>query len=262
MSGPYLTTSAYRAVRDRLGERDLRLARHVAELRFVSGGQLARLCFADTTPRVARQGLLRLTQLRVLERLPRPIGGVRNGSAGFVYYLGVAGQRLAVEQGWTAKRRTRRSVVPGTLFVRHALAVSELHVRLIEAERQGDFDLLALDPEPTCWRTSGSLVLKSDSFVRLGFKDFEDSYFIEIDRGTEGSQTIETQLERYVAYYLSGHEQAERGVFPAVLWLVPDERRKGTIESCIEGLRSGRELFAVAAFDDALKALASPPSMT
>jgi Replication-relaxation len=262
MTRPYLTAMAYRAAVDQLGPRDLGVARYVAELRFVSGSQLARLCFGGTTPRAARQGLLRLTRLGVLERLPRPVGGVRAGSAGFVYCLGLAGQRLAIDLGWLPEHRTRRSLTPGMLFVRHALMVSELHVRLIEAERRGDFDLLALNGEPACWRKGGSLVVKPDSFVRLGFKDFEYSYFIEVDRATSGSRAIGSQIERYLAYYASGQEQAECGVFPLVLWLVPDERRADVIGSCIGRLRSGRELFRVAPFEAALAALASPPPMT
>lgn len=258
---PYLTATAYRTVRDQLGPRDVSLAQHVAELRYLTGGQLARLCFAGTTPRTARQGLLRLTRLGILDRLPRPVGGVRAGSAGFVYGLGFAGQRLATEQGWLPERRTR-SLAPGTLFVRHALAVSELHVRLIEAERRGDFDLLALDGEPACWRTDGSLVVKPDSFVRLGVGDFEYSYFIEVDRATSGSHAIGSQLERYVAYYASGREQAAHGVFPRTLWLVPDEHRADAIADSIGQLRNGRELFGVALFEAALDALASRPRMT
>src|ERR1700684_993385 len=256
MTRPYLTATAYRAVRGQLGPRDLSLARHIAELRFLSGGQLARLCFAGTTPRAARHGLLRLTRFGVLDRLPRAIGGVRAGSAGFVYCLGFAGQRLATEQGWLPERRTRRSLAPGTLFVRHALAVGELHVRLIESERRGNFDLLALDGEPACWRTAGSLVLKPDSFVRLGVGDFEHSFFIEVDRATSGSHAIGSQLERYVAYYASGQEQAEHGVFPRVLWLAPNERRGAMIEGCVGRLADAeRRLFAVALFSEAIQVI-------
>jgi hypothetical protein len=262
VSGPNLTATAYRAVRDRLSTRDLIVARHVTHLRYLSGGQLARLCFVDTTPHTARQGLVRVTRLGVLDRLPRPIGGVRAGSVGFVYYLGRAGQRLAVEQGWTAERRTRRSLVPGTLFVRHALMVSELHVRLIEAERRGDFDLLTLQSEPTCWRADGSLVLKPDSFVRLGIADFEYSYFIEIDRGTEGSQTISRQLKLYADYFASGREQAAHGVFPRALWLVPDERRKATIGECIKHQPAvAQSLFQIAVFERALEVMVPPPDL-
>ena len=170
----------------------------MSDLRFVSGAQLTRLHFSDgqdpaVNARAARRALLRLTHLDVLARLPRSVGGVRAGSAGFVYYLGLGGQQLATEHGWQPERRRRRSLVPGTLFVRHALQVSELHTLLVEADRSRRVELLELRAEPSCWRSFDGLgtqqpMLKPDSYARLGVGAFEDSYFFEVDRGTEGSR--------------------------------------------------------------------------
>src|SRR5512142_702059 len=179
MSAPYLTSARLAELAAQLSPRDLTVLRCVAELRFVSGAQLTRLCFAEAgkdrlaEARTARRTLLRLTRLDVLARLPRPIGGIRAGSAGFVYYLAPSGQRLASEQGWQPERRPRRSLSPGRLFLRHSLAVAELHVRLTEADRAGRFELLTLDNEPACWRqwhdrAGQQLRLKPDSYVRLG----------------------------------------------------------------------------------------------
>ena len=42
---------------------------------------------------------------------------------------------------------------PGLAFVRHTLAVTELYVRLREAERAGTLELLEFEPEPECWRS-------------------------------------------------------------------------------------------------------------
>jgi Replication-relaxation len=224
MSARYLTARAWAQVAPQLVERDLAVLKYVSDLRFVSGLQLTRLCFTDsadpsTNARSARRALLRLTRMGALERLPRSVGGVRAGSAGFVYRLGIGGQRLAIDRGWQPERRVRRARVPGTLFVRHALLVAELHTRLIAGDRQRRFELLELSCEPSCWRKLDGLatqpaVLKPDSYVRLGLGDYEDSYFLEVDRGTEGSRAIECQLNRYLAYHRSGREQAERSVFP------------------------------------------------
>jgi hypothetical protein len=265
MSRRYLTAATYREQAARLTERDLAVLKCVAELRFVSGSQLTRLCFNDShdqaaNARAARRALLRLTRLEALTRLPRMVGGVRSGSAGFVYYLGLFGQRLAVTRGWQPERRGRRSLTPGTLFVRHSLQVAELHTLLVQADRSRRIELLERCAEPVSWRPySGNgtpLILKPDSFVRLGLGAYEDSYFIEIDRGSEGSRTIERQLRAYLAYYQSGQEQAEHGVFPRVLWLAPDDRRANVIAACVQRLpASGRALFQVALFDQALSVL-------
>jgi hypothetical protein len=109
-----------------------------------------------------------------------------------------------------------------------------------------------------CYRTYDGLggqrvVLKPDSYVRLGLGPYEDSYFIEVDRGTEGSRALSWQLERYIAYHLSGAEQATRGVFPRTLWLTSTGERIGVIEDCVQRLPlDTRTLFAVAPFADAL----------
>jgi hypothetical protein len=211
---------------------------------------------------------LRLTRLGLLERLPRPVGGVRAGSAGYVYRLGLGGQRLAIERGWQPERRVRRSLTPGTLFVRHALQVSELHVLLTESDRSRSVELLELSAEPSCWRSYDGIggqrtTLKPDSYVRLGVGDYEHSYFIEVDRGTEGSRAIERQLGAYVAYFDSGVEQAERGVFPQVLWLAPDDRRVRVIADCVERQPAAdRELFQIARFDEALAVMSADSDMT
>jgi hypothetical protein len=262
----YLTPTAYRELTAKLTERDLAALQQVSALRFVSGSQLTRLCFVGSpdpavNARAARRALLRLVRLGTLARLPRQVGGVRSGSAGFVYHLAPGGQRLAAERGWQPERRRRRSLVPGHLFVRHALQVAELHTQLVEADREQRFELLELAAEPSCWRSFDGpggqrQTLKPDSFVRLGLGPYEDSYFIEVDRATEGSRALERQLQLYLAYAASGHEQAERGVFPRVLWLAPDDRRAAVIEDCVARQPgTARELFRVARVDQTLNVI-------
>lgn len=266
----YLTARAARSLAERLSDRDWLVIEQVTHLRFVSGDQLTQLCFADSADptanaRAARRALLRLTRLRVLERLPRPIGGVRAGSAGFVYRLGVGGHRLAGLRGWQPVRQRRRSLVPGTLFLRHALLVSELHTRLIASERSGRFELLSLAAEPASHRLYDDglggqrLILKPDSYVRLGIGPYEDSYFIEVDRGTEGSRALHAQLDRYVAYHQSGQEQRAHGVFPKVLWLTISASRAAVIAGSVATLPAEyQSLFTVAEFGQALAVMLEP----
>jgi hypothetical protein len=271
MSRRYLTATRHRELAAQLVARDLDVIQRVSDLRFVSGDQLTRLCFTDSddpaaNARAARRALLRLVRLGLLERLPRSVGGVRAGSAGFVYRLGIAGQRLAIERGWQPEQRRRRSLVPGTLFLRHTLRVAELHTQLIEHDRSRRIELLELAAEPASWRRySGNggqrCILKPDSYLRIGSAEYEDSYFIEVDRGTEGSRALERQLQAYIAYYRSGTEQAERGVFPQVLWLAPDERRAEVITDSAQRLPTGRELFQVERFEQAIDVLTSAESL-
>jgi hypothetical protein len=124
--------------------------------------------------------------------------------------------------------------------------------------------LLALDAEPLCHRKCDGLggqrlILKPDSYVRLGIGPYEDSYFIEVDNSTEGSRALHGQLERYLAYYQSGQEQTKRGVFPKVLWTANTPERERAIAACVARLPAeARSLFVVAAFDQALPVMLEP----
>lgn len=257
----------------RLTTRDLAVLRSVSDLRFVSGRQLERMHFSEGSPaataRAARRCLKRLVDLGLLARLSRRVGGVRAGSSGFVYHLDAGGQRLAGFQGWQPDRRSRRSELPGTFFLKHCLAVAELHTLLIEGDRASRFELLELVAEPACWRSSGTVhnqrraILKPDSYARLGVGEFEDSYFFEVDRGSEGSKTIQRKLREYVAYAGTGSEQETRGVFPRVLWLTLDEARTSAIR--VETGRlplAARELFAVSLLGDAANVVADTTEVT
>jgi hypothetical protein len=270
MSPEYFTANSGQELMRRMTARDLEILEYTNRLRFISGDQLARLCFeADAhdgagRARTARRALLRLTRLGVLERLPRTIGGIRSGSSGYIYRVGLGGDRIAVARGLQPEGRRRRSDLPGMMFVSHALLVAELHTRLVEAERSRSIELLELSAEPSCWRSYGGgggqlARLKPDSYVRLGLGPYEDSYFIEVDRGTEGTWAIERQLERYLDYQATGNEQAEHGVFPKVLWLALTAERAEAIQASVDRLADPNQpLFAVATFDQAIDAMLAP----
>jgi hypothetical protein len=271
MTPRYLTAAAMKDLRGQLTEYDYALIKCVSDLRYVTGSQLTRQHFAVSpdavvNARASRRALLRLVRLNVLERLARRVGGARAGSAGFVYRLAPAGQRLAVERGWQSEGRRRRSQVPGTLFVDHALKVAELHTLLTEADRSRIIELLELVAEPACWRSYGGVggqqcTLKPDSYVRLGAGAYEDSYFIEVDMGTEGSRALQRKLKDYLDCEASGIEQAARGVFPKTLWLVPHAERASAIGECIERLpRSSQELFAVELFSESVQIMSNTSS--
>jgi hypothetical protein len=264
MTGRYLSAAVLADLNAQLTAHDEAVLKCVSDLRFVSGSQLTRLCFAQSrdpaaNARAARRALVRLVRLDCLARLPRRVGGVRAGSAGFVYYLGLAGQHLAADRDWQPKRKGRRSLSPGTLFLAHTLQIAELHAQLVEADRAARLELLELAAEPACWRSYGQATLKPDSYLRLGNGAFEDSYFLEIDRGSEGSRTLERKLGEYRAYHLSGQEQTARSVFPKVLWLTNSVERVAVIEDCIERLPpAAQELFRVVRFPDAIDAVIAP----
>jgi hypothetical protein len=236
-----------------LTERDWEVLRTVSRLRVMSGAQLQRLFWAEGSPqtsaRLARRGLARLAHLDVLEPLARRVGGERGGSASTTFAVGRVGQYL-LGAGESSKR-VRRPHTPGARHLAHTLAVAQLYVDLVESQRWGLTELASFEPEPGCWRPylaalGARLVLKPDAYLRLACGDYEFSWFIEADMATEAQTTIAGKARRYHDYYRSGTEQAERGVFPRVLWIVPDPAHAERIGDTLRELPpEAQRLFAI-----------------
>lgn len=234
-----------------LTERDRETLLLVQSLRIATGGQLRR-CFWPGAPnngggRAARRALSRLTDWRVLDRLPRVIGGVRAGSEGFCYQVGPIGWRLLASMGFESKRFG----APGDRYVAHTLDIAEAVVELREASNVGDLDVIEMQTEPACWRpfvgaAGARVVCKPDLFVRIGVGALEDRWLIEIDRATESQATIARKCRRYVEHYRSATEQRTYGVYPRVLWAVPHARRADQLDRAIHSLpHEAHPLFAV-----------------
>lgn len=264
-SAPRVTAVRVAKLDEQLGSRDRAVIDSLDLLRVCSVRQLERLHFVDGTDlanaRACRKALERLATLGVITRLERRVGGVRAGSAGFVYALDTAGQRLASGSGPAGGRRLRRPWTPGLAFLRHRLDVSEVYVRLRETERTDDLELLEFWAEPLCWRRFTGIggartVLKPDAFARVGVGEFEHLSFIEVDRATESAPTIARKLAVYRRYFQTGREQERFGAFPRVVFLVPDEERKAVLVDVFAAQPAETwELFRVAVFDDAVAAL-------
>jgi hypothetical protein len=249
-----------RRLHARLGTRDLEALESLAKLRLLTGDQLRRLHVTDgsevTQARRARALLQRLADLRLVVRLGRRVGGVRAGSSGYVYGLSGHGQAVLAIDGPMGGRR-RRVWETSPSFADHVLCVSEVYVRLVEAERAGSGELLTFDAEPSCWRTfpgaaGQPVTLKPDAFVQLAVGDFEHSSFIEVDRGTESVPTLVRKMGVYAAYWRSGLEQAKHGVFPRVLWLAISARSVQNIARALRQVPAdAQHLFHAAFLDDA-----------
>jgi hypothetical protein len=140
----------------------------------------------------------------------------------------------------------------------HSLAITELAVRLREAERKGQIEVIDLQTEPRCWRRhpgpgGGSVVCKPDAYIRLGVGSWEENFFLELDLATESPNTLTRKMAAYWALWSSGVEQASRGVFPRVLWVVPDLRRhQVVVDACSGQPAESWQLHQVTTFEDAV----------
>lgn len=251
-------------IASRLTDTDVSVIRLVARSRLCSGAQLEQLHWHQGAPatraRQARRVLARLTGWRLLDRLPRQVGGVRAGSRGFVYSLGPAGVRLLARLDG---RQVRRLGAPGDRFVRHTLAISGLHAEIVIVCRAGRAELLSFEFEPECWvRFPGpwgtSLTLKPDAAVKLGIGEYEYASLLEMDMATESLPTVERKARRHLDYYRSGQARRLHGVSPRVVWIAPDVTRAERVRRVLDRLGDeAHRLFAVTTSSEAVGWLTS-----
>lgn len=212
-----------------------------------NNGHATEMAAAVATIRV----LTRLESRRLIARLSRRIGGVRAGSSGITWQLGNAGERLL--RARHADPARRRYSEPSPSFIAHTLACAHLAIRLQELARAGVIELLKLEAEPEAWRTFLSAHgarqwLKPDLFAVTASGDFEHHWFIEADCATEHAPVIVRKALQYQQYASSGIHQQEHGLFPAVVWVVPDAKRQDTIRAALAAEPRLREPVAAGMF--------------
>lgn len=258
---------------EQLGKRDVAILTSLDQFRLLTTQQIQRLQFAEHTSdlaaaRACNRALVRLRSLGVIGALERRIGGVRRGSASYVWQLSSTGERfLRTSQGHAYRRRF---LEPGAVFVKHTLAVNEIAVSLIQAARNDpDLQIEALVTEPANWRSylgagGETQWLKPDLHVVTSNRDADGDYeqhcFLEIDLGTEHVPRIQAKCRMYAAYADTGAYEAERGLFPHVVWLSPDPTRRKVLRRAVSstpGLPDG--VFRVAGPEEFLAAHANTP---
>jgi hypothetical protein len=221
-------------------ERDYAVLHDVEKYRLVTTKQVQRLHFDGGHPtgvaaaRACNRTLARLRDAGVLHALQRRIGGARAVSAGFVWYVGPAGERLLQYRNPGMHRGRRNYREPSRHFVDHTLAICELAVLVTEAARHevpSGLEILDLQTEPASWQQSLSRfgavqALKPDLRLVTASGDYERHWFIEVDMATEHLPVIVRQCMAYEAFRATGRYQASHGLFPAVVWVVPTEQRR------------------------------------
>ena len=224
-------------IRDGLSERDWQVVDLIHGHRYLTTRQLEHFAFHDhatplTGARVCRRVLRRLAYLGVIEPLERRVGGIRAGSASYVWQLGRVGRRLL------GGPRTRAHE-PSALFLAHTLAVTDAHLALLLAHRAGSLDLIKIDLEPDCWRSYSGLggsreVLKPDLYVVTGDPSdtaYELRWFIEVDRGTEHPKRLLDKCHRYLDYARTLGDDT----MPLVVWQMSSQAAADRLRRAIEG---------------------------
>ena len=256
-----LGTMSIATLQSMVTPRDMDVRRLIREHRFLTTKQLQRLLFWDhASPSAAIRACIRVLtrlELRVLiVKLNRQIGGVHAGSGSYIWGIDDAGDRLLRVGSGVKDAKRQRTFDPSPLFLAHTLAVAETRVMLEEAAHREELELVAVTTEPSNWRTfvgraGTTQTLKPDLHAVTALGDFEDHWFIEIDNGTESLPTVLGKCQTYQRYFESGREQHIFGVFPKVVWLMLNARRRSKLLAAIKSdKRLDERLFLAVAPGD------------
>jgi hypothetical protein len=281
MEGLLMTTNkptrgiSWQHTLERLSERDLQILDHLEWFRMLTTRQLQRLHFQvsesagdgghasdGAATKATTRAMNRLLEHQVVAILDHRRGGHRAGSRGLIWQLAPKGSRIQQER--LGRGTAHRYVEPGAMFIEHILGVADLAITVFEAQRHGLLEVLDIEAEPTNWRTflgphMKTVTVKPDLTLVTASGSFEEHWFIEYDRASEHLPKVIGKCRTYVAYAATGAEQTERGVFPRVLWVVPDEHRQAAIQRAIESERDlPNDYFVVCTVDRFAEVITSP----
>jgi len=236
----------------------LRILRFLAELRFLSLPQIAKLCCPsvrqDLSEKSARRHMRALFDAGLVEVLPVSRAalappGVPNdasllyGSAPNVYAPAARGLEILHRVGITDRQiegRKKPAYGPkNSLFLAHELEVRDVRVWLELAAREGKYDLekwedgedaaidLERDQPPFLVRPDAWFVLRLEQAVLVGL--------VEVDRGTErGDRRWREKLEAYQALFTGRRLPTVTGYINArVLVIAPDARRRDQLAGAV-----------------------------
>lgn len=249
-------------ISDHLTSKDREILEFLEKFRLATGQQLQRHFHGDgpAEGRAARRQLLRLTKIDALQRLERRVGGAKSGSSGFIYTLGLVGQRAL-----NSERRPRRHQERAWPFQAHTVAITETYLQLSRHASDG-FRLVRFDPEPHSWRTQTTgfgdpIHLRPDAFAVLDnpASKRRQYWFIEVDLDTESSSVIHRKMRRYLNWFETGIEQQLYGTFPRVHWHANSERRRGQIQAIAEQQPGPAQLHSTDLLTSQLAQTREPP---
>ena len=255
------------AIAERLDTTDRELLELLAAHRYATTRQLAQITelpgqysSARSALRQTSRRLRRQHGLGLVDHLARRIGGTRAGSAGYVWYLTAAGQRLTSEgQGRGSRRRFQE---PSPLFLAHTLAITQARVVIEQAIHAVGGHLARLRTEPACWRSwlrlGGALGWLKPDLEAITATDTgaEDHWLLEVDLDTEHPARLLAKCHDYQTHLASGTFQAQHGYYPQVVWLLTNPTRAGRLAEQIaadQTLTPG--LFKITAAPEQLAAL-------
>jgi hypothetical protein len=111
-------------------------------------------------------------------------------------------------------------------------------VQIAEMCRTHGIEQILCEIEPACWRSytgedGKPATLKPDLFAILANDSYEDIWFVEIDMATQSPCVILDKCARYGQYYRDCEIKKQYGIYPYVVFIVPNEKRKERLQAVI-----------------------------
>jgi hypothetical protein len=226
-----------------LSVRDQQVIRLVAHFQQLSTSHIAVVIFGERSATPVDRSLHRLVEQKYLVRIGRRSSNPLKGGAGaHVYQLGPRGW------WWTKK--------PGRFFKRavseHTLKMADVYAELVLAERAGVIKLIHESEWHVLLEYPVAEEIRADIYTELGVYATKRRIhaYLEIDLGTERPRRIEEKLRGYAKEYGS----REGGVWPYVLFIVPDGWRESEINRVIKR-NAHAHLFSVCTFPKVIHSL-------
>lgn len=244
----------------------VQMLRYLAELRFLSLPQIAKLCCPshrqDLSEKSARRHMRALFDAGLVDVLPvsraalAPLDATNDasllyGSAPNIYVLTTPGFQALCRAGLIEQDYVKRPAGYGprnSLFLAHELAVRDVRVWLELTERTNGYGLEAWhDGEEAAislHRGQLPFLIRPDAWFVLRLLRAVLVGLVEVDRGTErGERHWREKIEAYETLFASGRLSAVTGYVNArVLVVTPSARRRdqlgGIIEKCSNSLAS------------------------
>lgn len=189
--------------------------------------QLGALAFNGLSGTPVDRCLKRLTDNLLLRRIGRSQPDPFRGGAGsYVYIIGLAGHRYLNRKG----RWRLHQIKP------HELAVGDVFVNLVQAQRQGRFTIGRFAKEVAVGKARADIeiaLVNGDKIVR---------YYCEVDMGWQHKNVIQAKLSAY----LRAWDAYTGETFPRVVFLAKDVTRVRELRYEVSQLKpDDQQLFLV-----------------
>lgn len=218
--------------------RDLEVLKAVYEYRALTHTQLTQLVFGNNHPSIATKRLYVLYHNGYLERMFLPArGGVAVSPT--VYLLGEKGAReLSLSGQYLNFYWAKDHLKVGTLFLSHALSISEFRLRITlacqaagipilewrgERELKKDYDRVTVTSPTSSTRT---IPIIPDSYFVLQTPQGNRHFVLELDRGTMEGKRFRAKVEGYTEYFKSGAYKQRFGTNSLRVLTVTESQRR------------------------------------